>query len=138
MIVFGIDPGSERTGFGCVDSDGRRHRLVRCGAVNAGSSAGFADRLGTIYRSLVPLLGEEDANVLMSEFPTTDDDELVTKQFLRAELAELRTEIAGSRAGLEAALREQTRWLTGVLVTSLVGGIGITAGITSALVAAAG
>ena len=28
MRVFGIDPGSQRTGYGCVDSDGRRHRLV--------------------------------------------------------------------------------------------------------------
>ena len=27
--VFGIDPGSERTGYGCVETDGRRHRLVR-------------------------------------------------------------------------------------------------------------
>ena len=53
MKVFGIDPGSERTGFGCVDSDGRRHRLLRCGAITAGSNAAFADRLGTIYRALV-------------------------------------------------------------------------------------
>jgi crossover junction endodeoxyribonuclease RuvC len=51
--VFGIDPGSERTGFGCVDSDGRRHRLLRYGAISAGSTAAFADRLGTIYRALV-------------------------------------------------------------------------------------
>ena len=53
MKVFGIDPGSERTGFGCVDSDGHRHRLVRCGAITAGAAAAFADRLGTIYRALV-------------------------------------------------------------------------------------
>ena len=53
MKVFGIDPGSERTGFGCVDSDGHRHRLLRCGAITAGSNAAFADRLGTIYRGLV-------------------------------------------------------------------------------------
>jgi crossover junction endodeoxyribonuclease RuvC len=51
--VFGIDPGSERTGFGCVDSDGRRHRLVRCGAIQAGTAAAFPDRLGTIFRALV-------------------------------------------------------------------------------------
>ena len=35
MRVFGIDPGSNRTGYGCVDSDGRRHRLVLCGAIRA-------------------------------------------------------------------------------------------------------
>ena len=53
MKVFGIDPGSGRTGFGCVDSDGRHHRLVRCGAIQAGSVAGFPDRLSAIYRALV-------------------------------------------------------------------------------------
>jgi Holliday junction resolvasome RuvABC endonuclease subunit len=26
--IFGIDPGSERTGYGCVETDGRRHRAV--------------------------------------------------------------------------------------------------------------
>ena len=35
MRIFGIDPGSVRTGFGCVESDGSRHRLVRCGAITA-------------------------------------------------------------------------------------------------------
>ena len=34
MRVFGIDPGSERTGYGCVETDGRRHRLVICGAIS--------------------------------------------------------------------------------------------------------
>ena len=53
MKVFGIDPGSERTGFGCVDSDGRRHRLVRCGAITARADAAFPERLGAIYRALV-------------------------------------------------------------------------------------
>ena len=33
MRVFGIDPGSARTGYGCVQSDGTRHRLVVCGAI---------------------------------------------------------------------------------------------------------
>lgn len=57
MRVFGIDPGSERTGFGCVESDGYRHRLVRCGAIRA-TGATFSDRLGTIYRGLAAELGE--------------------------------------------------------------------------------
>ena len=45
------------------------------------------------YQKLVPLLGDDDANALMSEFPSYDGDELVTKQFLRAELADLRGEM---------------------------------------------
>ena len=35
MRIFGIDPGSERTGYGCVETDGYRHRLVDCGAIRA-------------------------------------------------------------------------------------------------------
>ena len=34
MRIFGIDPGSERTGYGCVETDGSRHRIVLCGAVS--------------------------------------------------------------------------------------------------------
>ena len=56
MIVFGIDPGSERTGYGCVTSDGRRHRLVQCGAIDAGSAPTFAERLQMIFRGLTERL----------------------------------------------------------------------------------
>jgi len=58
MRVFGIDPGSDRTGYGCVDSDGRRHQLVRCGAVRAGAGATFPDQLSIIYRELSAILAE--------------------------------------------------------------------------------
>ena len=58
MIVFGIDPGSDRTGYGCIDSDGRRHQLVRCGAVRTGAGATFPDQLSIIYRELSALLAE--------------------------------------------------------------------------------
>ena len=47
----------------------------------------------SIYQNLVPILGEHDANLLMSEFPSIEADELVTKQFLRAELAELESKL---------------------------------------------
>ncbi len=57
MKVFGIDPGSDRTGFGCVESDGHRHRLVRCGAIRA-DGATFSDRLSLIYRGLSAELAE--------------------------------------------------------------------------------
>ena len=56
MRIFGIDPGSERTGYGCVESDGRRHRLVTCGAIAAPPGAGLPQRLSNIYRELSSLL----------------------------------------------------------------------------------
>jgi len=66
----------------------------------------------SIYQNLVPILGEHDANLLMSEFPSVEADELVTKDFLRAELAELEARlmlrlgsaIAASTALLLAAI----------------------------------
>ncbi|MEO8683172.1 MAG: crossover junction endodeoxyribonuclease RuvC [Vicinamibacterales bacterium] len=65
--MFGIDPGSERTGYGCIDSDGRRHQLVLCGAVRAGAGATFPDQLSIIYRSLSALLAEHRPECVVIE-----------------------------------------------------------------------
>lgn len=56
MRIFGIDPGSERTGYGCVESDGRRHHLISCGAITAPRGAGFPERLARIHHELSGLL----------------------------------------------------------------------------------
>ena len=53
MIIFGIDPGSERTGYGCIESDGRRHRLLGCGTIAAPAAAAFPERLHVIHEGLV-------------------------------------------------------------------------------------
>ena len=58
MRIFGIDPGSLCTGFGCVDSDGSRHRLVRCGGIKAPARAAFPDRLHHIHSALVEILAD--------------------------------------------------------------------------------
>ena len=56
MRVFGIDPGSVRTGYGCVDTDGTRHRLVTCGALTMGPRATLPERLRAIHDGLAALL----------------------------------------------------------------------------------
>lgn len=56
MRVFGIDPGSERTGYGCVETDGRVARLVVCGAITALPDDSFPRRLARIHRELAKLL----------------------------------------------------------------------------------
>ena len=58
MKIFGIDPGSERTGYGCVETDGSRHRIVTCGAITSAASASFPDRLLAIHAGLSALLAE--------------------------------------------------------------------------------
>jgi crossover junction endodeoxyribonuclease RuvC len=54
--IFGIDPGSERTGYGCVETDGRRHHLVVCGAIAAPPGDTFPNRLARIHAELSALL----------------------------------------------------------------------------------
>jgi hypothetical protein len=79
----------------------------------------------SIYRSLVPILGEEEAEAMVSQFPASDADELVTKAFLRAELAELRAETAGLEGNITAEVyRLSSRiimWLVSTIVA--VGGL---------------
>jgi crossover junction endodeoxyribonuclease RuvC len=54
--IFGIDPGSDRTGYGCVESSGSRHRLVTCGILSAPARATFPEKLLVIHRGLKALL----------------------------------------------------------------------------------
>ena len=58
MKVFGIDPGSARTGYGCVQSDGSRHRLIACGAITIPASNSFPEKLRIIHAALGALLAE--------------------------------------------------------------------------------
>jgi crossover junction endodeoxyribonuclease RuvC len=54
--IFGIDPGSERTGYGCIESGGSRHRLIVCGALTAPARATFPEKLTAIHIGLTALL----------------------------------------------------------------------------------
>jgi crossover junction endodeoxyribonuclease RuvC len=58
MKIFGIDPGSERTGYGCVERSGSRHHLVICGTLSAPACATFPERLKHIHSGLLALLDE--------------------------------------------------------------------------------
>jgi crossover junction endodeoxyribonuclease RuvC len=56
--TFGIDPGSARTGYGCIDSNGTRHRIVLSGAITTPAAASFADKLHQIHSRLSALIAE--------------------------------------------------------------------------------
>ncbi|MEO6222192.1 MAG: crossover junction endodeoxyribonuclease RuvC [Vicinamibacterales bacterium] len=58
MRIFGIDPGSIRTGYGCVETNGTRHVLVTSGAIAAPAGTGFAERLHVIHDTLSRVLRE--------------------------------------------------------------------------------
>jgi len=58
----------------------------------------------SLYGKFAEILGDDDANSLMSEFPSVEADELVTKQFLRAELGVTRSELMGEIGSVRAEL----------------------------------
>ena len=67
MKVFGIDPGSERTGYGCVETDGFRHRLIDCGAITSPVTTSFPDRLLAIHTRLAALLQQLEPDCVAIE-----------------------------------------------------------------------
>src|SRR5271154_2453563 len=52
MRVLGIDCGTERTGYGVIDSDGRTHHLVSAGGVRTRIKSPLEARLQEISRGL--------------------------------------------------------------------------------------
>jgi crossover junction endodeoxyribonuclease RuvC len=52
MRILGIDCGTERTGYGVIDTDGRRHHCVACGVVRTSPKAPLDLRLLAIAREL--------------------------------------------------------------------------------------
>ena len=52
MKICGIDPGSDRTGYGCIETDGRRYRLVISGTIDAPPRLPFPDRLAALHEGL--------------------------------------------------------------------------------------
>jgi crossover junction endodeoxyribonuclease RuvC len=54
--VLGIDPGSETTGWGVVEGDGRRYRLVEYGTVKASPRERFPARLLKVHTGVESLI----------------------------------------------------------------------------------
>jgi len=54
--VLGIDCGSERTGYGVIDSDGRQHRMIAAGVIRTSPKWPFERRLHEIASGLRDLL----------------------------------------------------------------------------------
>ncbi len=58
MRVLGIDCGSERTGYGVIDSDGLRHSIVAAGVIRTNTKQAFERRLLEIATGLRRLISE--------------------------------------------------------------------------------
>ena len=67
MLVLGVDPGSLRTGYGAVETDGRRHRLVEMGALAPGPRLSLPEKLRQIHAGVAAILDRLAPDVLAVE-----------------------------------------------------------------------
>lgn len=58
MRILGIDPGSVRTGYGCIDADGARCQVVCSGVIAMSARLSFPEKLLAIHASLSRTLDE--------------------------------------------------------------------------------
>jgi crossover junction endodeoxyribonuclease RuvC len=67
MIVLGVDPGSRRTGWGAIDTDGRRHRLLEKGVIAPSARLSLPERLRAIHDGVSALIARLRPEVLAVE-----------------------------------------------------------------------
>ena len=65
-----------------------------------------------LYQGLVPIAGEEAVGEMLSYFPARDIDEPVSKELLRAEIADVKTEIAAVKVTIADVRTEIERLRT--------------------------
>lgn len=67
MRILGIDPGYAIVGFGLIDAQPGRQRLVACGAINTPAGVRLPARLWQIATDLEELIGQFHPEVLSIE-----------------------------------------------------------------------
>ncbi len=56
MRILGIDPGIATIGFGVLDSEKSKHRLIQCGVISTPAHTSLSSRLAQIYDDMCQLL----------------------------------------------------------------------------------
>jgi crossover junction endodeoxyribonuclease RuvC len=67
LIILGVDPGSIRTGFGAIESDGRRHRLIEKGVLAPPRRAELPERLHFVHSGISSLVARHRPDILAVE-----------------------------------------------------------------------
>jgi len=97
MLVLGVDPGSQRTGYGVVETDGRRHRLIEMGALAPGQRLSLPEKLRHIHEGVTALIERLGPDVLAVEdvFHAANTRTALVLGHVRGVVL-----LAGARAGL--------------------------------------
>ena len=67
MIILGVDPGSLRTGYGVIETDGRRHALLEKGVVSPRAALPLAERLHVIHCGIAGVIARVRPDALAVE-----------------------------------------------------------------------
>ncbi len=67
MIILGVDPGSMRTGYGAIQTDGRRHALLEKGVLTPGSRLGLPEKLAVIHEGVAAIIERFQPDILAVE-----------------------------------------------------------------------
>jgi crossover junction endodeoxyribonuclease RuvC len=97
MIILGVDPGSVRTGYGAIETDGRRLRLVEKGVLVPPPRRPLWERLRAIHDGLSVLIGRlhPDALAVENVFHAVNPRSALVLGHVRGVIL-----LAGAQAGL--------------------------------------
>jgi crossover junction endodeoxyribonuclease RuvC len=98
MIILGIDPGSIRTGYGAIETDGRRHRLLTSGILAPGATLPLPRRLDAIHAGIRTVIATVQPHCLAVEdvFHAANSRSALVLGHVRGVVL-----LAGAQAGLE-------------------------------------
>jgi len=97
MIVLGVDPGSFRTGWGAIQSDGRRHVLIEAGVLAPSARLAFPEKLRHLHDGLLGVIARHRPEALAVEdvFHAVNTRSALVLGHVRGALL-----LAGAQAGL--------------------------------------
>jgi crossover junction endodeoxyribonuclease RuvC len=95
---MGVDPGSSTTGYGVIESDGRRYKLIECAGVRVPAKLPFPERLLLISRKLEEVMERlgPDACAVEETFYAVNVKSALTLGHVRGVVL-----VAAARAGIE-------------------------------------
>src|SRR5688572_27247513 len=67
MVILGVDPGSIRTGWGAIRSDGRRHQLLEKGVLAPPARAELPARLHYVHAGMAQIIARLAPDILAVE-----------------------------------------------------------------------
>ena len=67
MVILGVDPGSLKTGYGAIETDGRRHCLLAKGILAPGPRLALPERLRAIHAGVGELIARFSPDILAVE-----------------------------------------------------------------------